>query len=378
MQKKWLALMMLIAALAVVRGAVAQTGNSSTAEAVPAASATTLTAAFPEFIPVVCYHRFGHYGAKDPYFVTPEELKQQFEIIKSEGFTPITTAALKAGLDGTKPFPEKPLLITIDDGYADFVNIAQPIFKEYGYTATLFVYIHFIDSKMGLSHGQLQQLEKDGFEIGSHSWTHPKLTKPTPAEAAKGMAAFYQAELNAPYQKLKEWLGHDIIALAYPYGLWDTDSAKAAQEAGYQLMFTVDQGTNNAATPREQLKRIMIVHKTSDKMFRYLINDRPLKLASRTLEPGQHITGPVESVTLTIDPEQSRELDPKSWVILKGGIKCKSAYDAAQQKIIATFAQPWTHGTDAVMVVARDKAQQKHYKETWLVHVAPPVPEGGK
>jgi peptidoglycan/xylan/chitin deacetylase (PgdA/CDA1 family) len=352
-------------------------GNTTAALAVEAGNTLNAqTAAAP--VPVLCYHRFGNYAEKDPYFASVEELTRQFDIIKAEGFTPITVSDLLAGWAGKKALPAKPLLITIDDGYADFATVGRPVFLKYGYPATLFVYTHFIDSQRGLTHEQLKEFEAQGFEIGSHSVTHPKLTKPTRLELAHGKAAFLQKELKGSYDQLQAWLGHPVVSLAYPYGLWDTEAAQAAQAAGYQAMFTVDQGTNVAATPRAQLKRIMIVHHTTDRMFKYLLDDRPLGITERSLEPGTRVSGPVAELTLTVGPGQREEIDPKSWSVLKGGVKCTSVYTAANGKLQATLPAPWTHGTDAIMLVARDKKHKLHYKETWLVTVVPPEKEGGK
>jgi peptidoglycan/xylan/chitin deacetylase (PgdA/CDA1 family) len=365
-------------------GAWSEAGNT------PAAQGNTENAAFPAAqgdtpavraetpVPVLCYHRFGSYKENDPYFVSIEEFKRQLEIIKAGGFTPITVSALLAGWAGKAPLPEKPLLITIDDGYADFGATALPLFKQYGYPATLFVYTHFIDSKLGLSHEQLKAFEAEGFEIGSHSLTHPKLTRPTRLEAAQGAEAFLQKELKGSFDQLQAWLGHPVASLAYPYGLWDADAARVAQAAGYTAMFTVDQGTNVTTTPRTQLKRIMIVHHTSDRMFKYLLADRPLDLSARSLDPGARAAGPVTVLTLTVAPGQRESMDPKAWSVLKGGVKCDWTYDAAQGKLQATLPQPWTRGTDSVMVVGRDRKHQNHYKETWLATVVPPEKEGGE
>ena len=97
-------------------------GNTGNALA-PGESANTSNARAESAVPVLCYHRLGNYGEKDPYFVSAAEFKRQLDIIKSEGFTPITVSALLAGWAGKAPLPEKPLLITIDDGYADFAGV---------------------------------------------------------------------------------------------------------------------------------------------------------------------------------------------------------------------------------------------------------------
>jgi peptidoglycan/xylan/chitin deacetylase (PgdA/CDA1 family) len=333
------------------------------------AEVATPAAVAPAAIPVVCYHRFGHYPENDPYFVTPEEFRRQLSLIREEGYTPILASELEAGLAGQKPLPAKPILITVDDGYNDAIRQALPVLKEFGYKATLFVYPGFIGSRFALTVAQLQQLRTEGWEIGSHSYTHPKLTKPLPGETAEKYSQRLHRELAGSRQQLQEWLGVPVDTLAYPYGLWNQTVADAARAAGYRLMFTVDQGTNTAATPPEQLKRIMVLHQTSERTFRYLLQDLPLPLSGRTPAPGLAATQALTRITATLAPGILAGLDPHSFQAAWGGERLAVTLEPESGRLLLDLPKPWTRGTNSVMLTARDAQHQRHYKECWLVTV---------
>jgi len=341
---------------------------ASQAEESPSASAP---------VPVLCYHRFGQYPPQDPYFVTQDEFRRQLSIIKEEGYTPILVSEWEAGLAGRQALPAKPLLITLDDGYRDVLTNALPILKEFGYTATLFVYPVFVGSKNGLTVEQLKTLRAEGWEIGSHSYTHPKLTKYEPNETSAKYAKRLAWELADSRKKLQGWLDAPVDHLAYPYGLWNQTVADAARAAGYTMMFTVDQGTNAADTPRDQFKRIMICHNTSDKTFRFLLRDHPLRVSERSPEAGRVLSEAISRVVVTLAPELRTEIDPKTFKALLGSQCLETTYAPESGQLTLSILKPWTRGTNVITLTAQDGKHQRHFKECWLVSVEPAPTEGG-
>ncbi len=323
-------------------------------------------------VPVLCYHRFGEYARTDPYFVTVEEFRRQLGIVRDEGFTPILAGELADGWEGKRALPAKPLLITIDDGYRDVLVHALPALEAFGYRATLFVYPVFIGSRQALSAEQLRTLRARGWEIGSHSLTHPKLVLRPCGEDEAARARRLDGELAGSRRKLQEWLGAPVENLAYPYGLWDREIAAAARTAGYRLMFTVDQGTNDAASPRSALKRIMVLHGTRDATFRALLAERPLTLSSRDPADGELSPVPLDRVTAAIAPDLRGRLVPGSIRALWGGARLAVRYEPATGALDLPLPRPWERGQNVMQVTALDAAGRT-YKESWLVGVRPPA-----
>jgi peptidoglycan/xylan/chitin deacetylase (PgdA/CDA1 family) len=262
-------------------------------------------------------------------------------------------------------------VITVDDGYKDFVSVARPLLQAYHYPATLYVYTCFVNSKNGLTQDQLKQLQAQGFEIGSHTATHPKLTKDFSKLSADKKAKALNEELVASRQQLRTWSGGDVCTLAYPYGLWDQEVAKIATDAGFQLMFTVNPGTNDSVQPKESLNRIMILRGTRDKTFRAMLRDQPLEIIAWDPPLGQHVAGPVSEVRVTLSPATLGLIDPASLQAKLGSEKLTLDMHPSLGQVVIRFAKPWTHGTNLLVLTAKGRQGHNTFKNSWLMIVDP-------
>lgn len=342
----------------------------------PAARAqdgNTLSAAS---IPVLCYHRFGGHNAQDAYSVTPEEFAAQLEMIQAEGMTPVSLSSLAAGLKGASRLPAKPVVITVDDGYRDFNKHARPLLAAKGYAAALFVYPAFVGTKHGFSRQDLAELQAAGFEIGSHSATHAYLTRRPAGETPEARQARLQAELAGSREKLREWSGGEVLALSYPYGLWDQETAEAAQAAGHELMFTVDPGPNDAATPRYALKRTMILRGLTPGIFLSILREAPLRVGGWEPALGARVAGPLLRLTFSLDPEQSQRLKPNTLAVTRQNQALPLRFDAARGRYEITLPKPWQRGTDLLILTARDQGNRR-LRDSRLVIVDPAMEAKG-
>ncbi len=117
----------------------------------------------------------------------PKTFAEQLKYLRSEGFIGLTFGELcKRRRDGM-PLPERPVVLTFDDGYADFVEKAVPLMVEHGFPATVFVTTGWLDDAgphaagsapdRMMSWAQLAELPAAGVEIGAHSHGHPDSTR---------------------------------------------------------------------------------------------------------------------------------------------------------------------------------------------------------
>ncbi len=171
--------------------------------------------------------------------VGPDPLHHQVSSLLKRGYRGIRfTEALTAGSG------ERVFAVTFDDAYASVVSLAFPVLSRLGVPATVFVptradndglrewegirrwsQTEWRSELTGASWPQLRELVEAGWEIGSHSRTHPDLTSITPEQLRdelEGSRADCEAELGAP-----------CTSIAYPYGLVDRRVVDAAQKAGY-------------------------------------------------------------------------------------------------------------------------------------------------
>ncbi len=190
---------------------------------------------------VLCYHAVSPTW-RAALAVTPDALERQLSWLTRRGWqgTTLRTAVLTPGAGRT-------LAVTFDDAYSSVLELAHPILSSLGLPATVFVPTAFATggqrlSWPGIDHwaqasdaselvcldwDSLGQLAQTGWEIGSHTRTHPRLT------ALDGEAL--QAELAESRAEVSDRLGSECTSIAYPYGDVDHRVAEAAMAAGYTV-----------------------------------------------------------------------------------------------------------------------------------------------
>lgn len=164
-------------------------------------------------IPILIYHsidEFTGHGVEDLY-VHPKEFEKQMTYLKEHGFTLLT---FEKWQDRYKV--KKPIFITFDDGYKNNLTAFSILQKlkddKFNPTGTLFVISDYIDWSNRLSKADLKRMADSGiFSIQSHTATHPNLTKITN----------YEYELNESKKKIQAITSKPVIALAYPYSLYN-------------------------------------------------------------------------------------------------------------------------------------------------------------
>ncbi len=133
-------------------------------------------------VPILMYHYISQPPADADVYrvdlsVTPDNFRQQLAWLRDNGYTGIDYYELSLAIVGVTELPEKPVLLTFDDGYLDNYIAAFPLLQEYGYKATFFVVTDFVDfGREGyMTWPMLEEMSRAGHRIESHSRTHPDL-----------------------------------------------------------------------------------------------------------------------------------------------------------------------------------------------------------
>ncbi|MGE5841916.1 MAG: polysaccharide deacetylase family protein, partial [Deltaproteobacteria bacterium] len=237
-----------------------------------------LTAEGCQMVPVLCYHHFA--DRCDSSLCTPVPLfEQQMRFLKEEGYSVITTAELVEFLAFRRAIPKKSVVINLDDGYRSAYDIAYPILKKHGFTATLFIYPSFVGaSKSALGWDQLKAMKADGFEVGSHSVNHVDLSKKTRGESEKEYLSRVKRELLLSKQILDEKLNQNTQYIAFPYGEFNPTLLKLCEETGYRVGFSVKAGGNPFFNEPLALKRDQILKKDMESFSLKLKTIQPIPL----------------------------------------------------------------------------------------------------
>ncbi len=202
-------------------------------------------------VPVIMYHDILQKKVVI-YDLTPQELKQHFELIKSNNMTPISLNRLIAHLRTGSPLPEKPILLTFDDGYGGHYEYAYPLLKKYGYPAVFAIHTSGIGVNTGRTHVSWQQLKTmvndPLITISSHSKTHPALTKLSDKQVYE--------EVMESKKILESKLEHSIIYFTYPYGNYDARVKKIVASSGYLAAIAIGDPTEMFAGQSKDLLAI--------------------------------------------------------------------------------------------------------------------------
>lgn len=210
----------------------------------------------PEGFPILEYHMVQQEDPKDAYAynVPVEDFQQQLDYLQEQGYTTISIRDYLRAKKGLLQLPEKPVILTFDDGYESNYKELLPILEERGLKATIFMVTNDIGKDGYLSWQQLKDMEKRGIEIGSHTANHLPLT---------GMSLDEAREEVKLSKLLMEWNGmKTIYTLSYPNGKYTTDLEQMLKEEEYLAAVTGDAGLNTFDTDLYQLQRINIPHPT--------------------------------------------------------------------------------------------------------------------
>jgi len=207
------------------------------------------------YVPILYYHyirinpnprdRVG-FGLSTP----PAAFRAQMQYLADHGFHVISLHAAVLAIKNHSGLPSRPVVLTFDDGYADFFANAVPILQSYGFTATSFV----ITGRMGwggyMTPTQIVAANGMGFTIGAHTVDHVALAAQTPARATWEMQ---QSKLA-----LEGLLGHPVLDLAYPYGSFNYYDMAQAKSLGFETAVSTLGGTWHSAGQLFELSRLRV------------------------------------------------------------------------------------------------------------------------
>jgi peptidoglycan/xylan/chitin deacetylase (PgdA/CDA1 family) len=208
--------------------------------------------------------------------VGPEAFAEQMALLGDQGFTPVDTAALAARWRSGGPLPERPVLITFDDGYEGVHRHGLPVLAKHGFAATLFVSTGWIkgayDTGGGLdamlSWAQVRELAAEQVEIGGHSHTHPQLD-----QLSDDALRF---EVLRCKEIIADELGSRPASFAYPYGYSSRRVRQMVRETGFAQSLAVGNGLARRRQGPYALQRVTVRRSTGIEEFERLVEGRAI------------------------------------------------------------------------------------------------------
>lgn len=176
-------------------------------------------------VPVFMYHAVSEKApaANANLFVTTANFDEQVSYLTQE-----YTTIFASDLPNARKF-QKPVVITLDDGYEDNYTDMFPILKKYNAKATVFLVTSMIDTKGYLTRDEIVEMSNSGLvSFQSHTVSHPNLTR-VDIKAA-------EREMRDSQTAIEKLVGKPVTVLSYPYGKVN-ETVKKAAEKYYKLAF---------------------------------------------------------------------------------------------------------------------------------------------
>lgn len=204
-------------------------------------------------VPILMYHVTKAAPAGTPYpelWVTPADFKGQMQWLADNDYTGITMAQLFKYWDEGFKLPDKPVVISFDDGYPSHAKTARSVLAKHKWPGVLFLEERNVNNpEAGLTQTMVKSLLTSGWELGSHTINHSDLTTLGPEEL--------KAEVAGSREQISERFDVPIDFFCYPAGKFDAGVVAAVEDAGYTGAVTVEEGVATPDKPFE-LKRVRI------------------------------------------------------------------------------------------------------------------------
>jgi len=213
---------------------------------------------------ILAFHRVNHYEIN--HLSTPIHIFDKLMWTIQQHYSPVPLQYIIDTLNKGNKIPPKTIVITFDDGYRDNLLYAAPILKKYNIPATFFVTSGYIntqrifpwDAASNIPHPNMtwedvRELQRIGFEIGSHTINHVNLGKATESEAIQ--------EINQSKEQIKDQVKAPVTTIAIPFGKKEcvqSNTEKIIKEAGYQASFMLRGGKLTEKSNPYYLPRVPI------------------------------------------------------------------------------------------------------------------------
>lgn len=231
-------------------------------------------------VAILMYHAFTEDEADTGSLYTPaSEFARQLSALRDAGYTSVGYADLIEFVNGEGKLPEKPLLISIDDGYQNNLDLAAPLLETYGFCANIAVIGVSIGRKTykdaGVPitpHFSLEDarpwIERGVLTVTTHSYDMHQIAAVDGNDCRRGVLQMpgeaepdYIAALTQDYTRAQEQLaglpGTPLPVFTYPFGAYSELSERVLQELGVQVTVTTEGGANRLVKGEPETLRLL-------------------------------------------------------------------------------------------------------------------------
>jgi peptidoglycan/xylan/chitin deacetylase (PgdA/CDA1 family) len=203
-------------------------------------------------IPILMYHVVSAAPPGTPnaeLWVDKDVFADEMHALRAAKYTGITLEQAYDGWRHGGPLPKKPIVISFDDGYLSHYTHAKPVLRRLGWPGVLSLQLNVL-GQGGLTTKQIKTMLGAGWELDSHTLTHPDLTTLDDASLRR--------ELVDSRKELQKRFGVPADFIAYPAGRYDARVEAATKAAGYKAATTTDEGVARGRDDAFALPRVRV------------------------------------------------------------------------------------------------------------------------
>lgn len=213
-------------------------------------------------LPIVMYHQLTNNKSKSgKYVLTVENFENDLKYLKENGYESVTINQLLDYSDGKVSLPDKPIMITFDDGCETLYAYALPLLEKYGFKAVGFVigaladeysengdhnlsysYLNWTDIK-SLCEGCVIDIQSHTYNLHKNSESRSGLKKKK-SETFEQYSEFLTEDTVKMKMKMWEHTGKEPVAIAYPFGSFSKETEKILKLNGIKIAFTCEEKVN--------------------------------------------------------------------------------------------------------------------------------------
>lgn len=180
-------------------------------------------------VPVLMYHVLAEAPDDAAYpdlYVSPQEFRAQLAWLDRHDYEAVTLTDVWNAWHGRGRLPARPVVISIDDGFRNTHSVGLPALRAHGWPGVLNLALSHLGPSWGLSEGRVRGLLRAGWELGSHTLTHPDLTRLNDTQLRREVAGSKHA--------LERRFGVPVSFFCYPAGRFDARVVAAVRRAGFR------------------------------------------------------------------------------------------------------------------------------------------------
>ncbi|WP_317368648.1 polysaccharide deacetylase family protein [uncultured Tyzzerella sp.] len=213
-------------------------------------------------LPIIMYHHICKLDSRlNDFTIKPEQFEKDMLYLKEKGYETISVKQLLDYVNNNTPLPEKPIMITFDDGHESFYEYIYPMLKQYNLKAVLSVVGSYTDTYSEnedhninysyLTWKQINEMSDSGLvEIGNHTYDLHTMDKgrngcsKKSGESLEQYKNFLTKDVLKLQDKILNYTGRDLKIFTYPFGRFSKETKEIIKDLDFSVIFNCSQVVN--------------------------------------------------------------------------------------------------------------------------------------